>query len=234
MGLFGLGSFGEGFVKGFATEANEALKNDIERINTRVEKVADFQVQKSIKEQDKRKDELEDIEEAIAEGEGLFGTGPEATQYAAALLKQQGSISAYRSMVETMKNRSLVTGEKDFRSYMTSTGDIQMPTTEDAAKPVIPSRAEFAADFLGKPKTTEPYDLPADAASAGAGNLIGSLGFNVDMSKRIRDTVQQDLAARGLLDTDTIVPINIIPRINHSHGNFEFLLFTIRSISIYL
>jgi len=66
MGLFGLGSFGEGFVKGFATEANEALKRDIERINTRVEKVADFQVQKSIKEQDKRKDELEDIEEAIA------------------------------------------------------------------------------------------------------------------------------------------------------------------------
>ena len=131
-------------------------------------------------------------EEAIAEGEGLFGTGPEATQYAAALLKQQGSINAYRSMIETMKNRSLTTGEKDFRSYMTSTGGIQMPTTEDAAKPVIPSRAEFAADFLGKPKTTEPYDLPADAASAGAGNLISSLGFNVDMSKRIKDTVQQE------------------------------------------
>jgi len=220
MSLFGLGSFGEGFVKGFATEANEALKEDIKRINTRVEKVADFQVQKSIKEQDKRKEELEDIEEAIAEGEGLFGTGPEATQYAAALLKQQGSISAYRSMVETMKNRSLSTGETDFRSYMTSTGDIQMPTTEDAVKPAIPSRAEFAADFLGKPKTTEPYDLPADAASAGAGNLIGSLGFNVDMSKRIRDTVQQDLAARGLLDTDTTVPINIIPSYTFDSESF--------------
>ena len=220
MSLFGLGSFGEGFVKGFATEANEALKEDIKRINTRVEKVADFQVQKSIKEQDKRKEELEEIEEAIAEGEGLFGTGPEATQYAAALLKQQGSINAYRSMIETMKNRSLTTGEKDFRSYMTSTGGIQMPTTEDAAKPVIPSRAEFAADFLGKPKTTEPYDLPADAASAGAGNLISSLGFNVDMSKRIKDTVQQDLAARGLLDTDTTVPINIIPSFTFDSESF--------------
>ena len=75
MGLFGLGSFGEGFVKGFATEANEALKRDIERINTRVEKVADFQVQKSIKEQDKRKDELEDIEEAIAQGVPEEGFG---------------------------------------------------------------------------------------------------------------------------------------------------------------
>lgn len=220
MSLFGLGSFGEGFVKGFATEANEALKRDIERINTRVEKVADFQVQKSIKEQDKRKEELEEIEEAIAEGEGLFGTGPEATQYAAALLKQQGSINAYRSMIETMKNRSLTTGETDFRRYMTSTGDVQVPTTDDAGKPVIPSRAEFAADFLGKPKTTEPYDLPADAASAGAGNLIGSLGFNVDMSKRIKDTVQQDLAARGLLDTDTTVPINIIPSYTFDSESF--------------
>ena len=30
MSLFGLGSFGEGFVTGFATEANEALKNSLE------------------------------------------------------------------------------------------------------------------------------------------------------------------------------------------------------------
>lgn len=219
MGLFGLGSFGEGFVKGFATEANEALKDDIKRINTRVEKVADFQVQKSIKEQDKRKDELEDIEDAIAEGEGLFGTGPEATQYAAALLKQQGSISAYRSMIQTMKNRSLTTGESDFRSYMTSTGEITPPTATDTKK-VVPTREQFAADFLGKPKATKPYDLPADAASAGAGNLISSLGFNVDMSKRIKDTVQQDLAARGLLDTDTVVPVNIIPSYTFDSESF--------------
>ena len=219
MGLFGLGSFGEGFVKGFATEANEALKDDIKRINTRVEKVADFQVQKSIKEQDKRKDELEDIEDAIAEGEGLFGTGPEATQYAAALLKQQGSISAYRSMIQTMKNRSLTTGESDFRSYMTSTGEITPPTATDTKK-VVPTREQFAADFLGKPKATKPYDLPADAASAGAGNLISSLGFNVDMSKRIKDTVQQDLAARGLLDTDTTVPVNIIPSYTFDSESF--------------
>jgi len=219
MSLFGLGSFGEGFVKGFATEANEALKDDIKRINTRVEKVADFQVQKSIKEQDKRKDELEDIEDAIAEGEGLFGTGPEATQYAAALLKQQGSISAYRSMIQTMKNRSLTTGESDFRSYMTSTGEITPPTATDTKK-VVPTREQFAADFLGKPKATKPYDLPADAASAGAGNLISSLGFNVDMSKRIKDTVQQDLAARGLLDTDTVVPVNIIPSYTFDSESF--------------
>jgi len=219
MSLFGLGSFGEGFVKGFATEANEALKDDIKRINTRVEKVADFQVQKSIKEQDKRKDELEDIEDAIAEGEGLFGTGPEATQYAAALLKQQGSINSYRSMIQTMKNRSLTTGESDFRSYMTSTGEITPPTATDTKK-VVPTREQFAADFLGKPKATKPYDLPADAASAGAGNLISSLGFNVDMSKRIKDTVQQDLAARGLLDTDTVVPVNIIPSYTFDSESF--------------
>jgi hypothetical protein len=220
MGLFGLGSFGEGFVKGFATEANEALKRDIERINTRVEKVADFQVQKSIKEQDKRKDELEDIEEAIAEGESLFGTGPEATQFAAALLKQQGSISAYRSMIETMKNRSLSTGETDFRKYLTSTGDVQVPITEDGIKPVIPSRAEFAADFLGKPKATKPYDLPADAASAGAGNLLGSLGFNVDISSKITETVKQDLAARGLLQSDSDVPLAIIPSLSFDSEAF--------------
>ena len=55
MSLFGLGSFGEGFVKGFATEANEALKNDIERINTRVDDLAKIKFDRALKDQDERK-----------------------------------------------------------------------------------------------------------------------------------------------------------------------------------
>ena len=37
-----LGEFGKGFLTGFAEEANEALKNDIQRINTRLKKLLTF------------------------------------------------------------------------------------------------------------------------------------------------------------------------------------------------
>src|SRR5210317_1076150 len=102
--MFKLGEFGKGFVTGIAESADKALKADIERINSRVEKVADFRVKRAVEEQEKRKKDLEDIEEALAEAEGLFGKeDPRASAYAASLLKDQGSTSALRAFVNQIK-----------------------------------------------------------------------------------------------------------------------------------
>ena len=46
MGLFGLGDFGTGFVEGFAKSANEALKDDLKKVNLRVEKVAEAKMKR--------------------------------------------------------------------------------------------------------------------------------------------------------------------------------------------
>ena len=184
-----LGEFGKGFLTGFAEEANEALKNDIQRINTRVEKVADFRVKRAVEEQEKRKKDLEDIEDALREAEGLFGKDdPRATSYAASLLKEQGSTSALRAFVNQIKGSDAYQRGESLTNYMQKM-DKEMPAA---------TRTEYAQAFLGAPKATPDYRLPEDAVTAGAGNLISALGFKPDVSGRIERETSAQMAAMGV------------------------------------
>ena len=189
--MFGLrlGEFGKGFVKGFAEEANEALKNDIQRINTRVEKVADFRVKRAVEEQEERKKDLEDIEDALREAEGLFGKDdPRASAYAASLLKDQGSTSALRAFVSQIKGSDAYQRGESLTNYMQQM-EQDMPTG---------TRSDYANAFLGAPKATPDYRLPEDAVTAGAGNLISALGFKPDVSGRIERETSEQMAAMGV------------------------------------
>lgn len=97
MGLFGLGDFGTGFVEGFAKSANEALKEDLRKVDLRVEKVAEAKMKRALKQQEERAEELEEIEDALEQGRSLFGTDdPRSAQYAASLLKQEGNLASYK------------------------------------------------------------------------------------------------------------------------------------------
>lgn len=184
-----LGEFGKGFVKGFAEEANEALKNDIQRINARVEKVADFRVKRAVEEQEERKKDLEDIEDALREAEGLFGKDdPRAASYAASLLKEQGSTSALRAFVNQIKGSDAYQRGESLTNYM-QVMEQDMPTA---------TRTEYAQAFLGAPKATPDYRLPEDAVTAGAGNLISALGFKPDVSGRIERETAEQMAAMGV------------------------------------
>lgn len=184
-----LGEFGKGFVKGFAEEANEALKNDIQRINARVEKVADFRVKRAVEEQEERKKDLEDIEDALREAEGLFGKDdPRAASYAASLLKEQGSTSALRAFVNQVKGSDAYQRGESLTNYMQQM-EQDMPTG---------TRSDYANAFLGAPKATPDYRLPEDAVTAGAGNLISALGFKPDVSGRIERETSEQMAAMGV------------------------------------
>ena len=186
MGLFGLGSFGEGFVKGFATEANEALKRDIERINTRVEKVADLKVKRSLDEQEKRKKELKEIEEALREGKALFGDDPRGAQYAAALLKNRGSISSYKSMIAQLREQT--------DGSPINIADFFARAEKDAP---IGTVSDYARAYQGAATSLPEYKFPESAATAGAGNLLESIGLKPDVSGRIQTMVNEQLAASG-------------------------------------
>src|SRR6056300_1726050 len=104
MGLFGLGDFGTGFVEGFAKSANEALKEDLRKVDLRVERVAEAKLKRALKQQEERAEEMEEVEDALRQAEGLFGKDdPRATGYAAVLLKEQGSASALKAFTEQIK-----------------------------------------------------------------------------------------------------------------------------------
>jgi hypothetical protein len=206
MAFLGLGSFGQGFVKGFAESANEALKNDIQRINNRVEKVADFRVKRAVQEQEERKKEIEEIEEALREAEGLFGADdPRAASYAASLLKEQGSTSALKSFVQQIKQSDEYKRGGNLANFM-QMSEKEMPTG---------TRSDYARAFLGKPKATPDYRLPEDAVTAGAGNLISALGLKPDISGRAEKQVSEQMAAMGVgvePTTDIVLPSSVFQK----------------------
>lgn len=107
MAFLGLGSFGEGFVTGFAESANEALKKDIERINTRIDRVAIAKAERAMKDQDKRRNEKDTIVDALKRGAAIYGDADsqEAIAFAAGILKTEGNLQGYESFMSELATR---------------------------------------------------------------------------------------------------------------------------------
>ena len=138
-------SFFYGLVEGLATSANEALQNDIKRINTRVDSIAERQLEKALKQQEERAEEVAEVEEALKEGYALFGGDADpskAKQYAAGLLKEMGSLDAYRQRIAELRKSKDDQGQ-DLGQFFTR-------ASEDAP---TGSFNDYANAFLGAPKT---------------------------------------------------------------------------------
>ena len=191
MALFGLGNFGEGFIEGLATSANKALQDDIRRINLRAEKVADFQVKRTVEEQEKRKKDLEEIEDALREAEGLFEKDdPRTAAYAASLLQEQGSASALKAFTKQIKDSNVYKSGQSLANFM-EMAEKDMPTG---------TRTDYANAFLGKPSLPTDYRLPESAASAGAGNLLDAIGLKPDVSSMVSEQVSEQMSAMGIAE----------------------------------
>ena len=191
MSLFGLGNFGEGFVEGLATSANKALQDDIKRINLRAEKVADFQVKRSVEDQEKRKKDLEEIKDALREAEGMFDKDdPRAAAYAASLLEEQGSASALKAFTKQIKDSNVYKSGQSLANFM-EMAEKDMPTG---------TRSDYANAFLGAPSLPTDYRLPESAASAGAGNLLDAIGLKPDVSAMVSEQVSEQMSAMGVAE----------------------------------
>jgi hypothetical protein len=213
MALFGLGNFGEGFIEGLATSANKALQDDIKRINLRAEKVADFQVKRTVEEQEKRKKDLEEIEDALREAEGLFEKDdPRTAAYAASLLQEQGSASALKAFTKQIKDSDVFKSGQSLANFM-EMAEKDMPTG---------TRSDYANAFLGKPSLPSDYRLPESAASAGAGNLLDAIGLKPDVSSMVSEQVSEQMSAMGIAEQAEItvsLPSGTFMREKFTMGN---------------
>ena len=183
-------SFFYGLVEGLATSANEALQNDIKRINTRVDSIAERQLEKALKEQEKRAAEVSEVEAALKEGYALFGgdaNSTQAKQYAAGLLKEVGSLDAYKERIaelRTAKNNQDV----DLNQFFTR-------ASEDAP---TGSFTDYANAFLGAPKTfAGDYRVPEGMrGDSKAGSLVSKVvGKPVDVVQMGLQRGQEDITA---------------------------------------
>ena len=92
MGLFGLGSFGEGLVKGLAEGATKTMQEEMERIEDSIKTASDIRIKRIVQDQEKKRSEAEKIVKALKRARANLGgvDNPQAAVRAASLLKQEG------------------------------------------------------------------------------------------------------------------------------------------------
>ena len=202
MALFGLGSFAEGFVGGFAESANKALLEDMQAVRDRVKTVSDYRVKRAMDEQEERKEELDEITDALKEGASVFGDDPRAAEYAASLLKDQGSITAYKSFIAELRKKKNDSSIDPAGFFARAEADA--PTSKGF------TISDYAKAYQGAEKTLPNYRLPEDAVASTAGGLLSKIGFTPDISGRVQERTQEQMAAAGIgvdtVDTSISLP----------------------------
>lgn len=182
-------SFTTGVITGIAESVNDALVTDIQRVNKRVDRLTDFRVQRRVKAEEERAKEVEEIEKALSEGRALFDDDPRAAEYAAALLKEQGSVDAYRNFVSQLRKRKNETGINPAGYFARS--EVEEPTTKGY------TISDYANSYVGSPKALD-YALPEGLADGGAGNMLRAFGLGPDITSRVNKLTEEELAARGV------------------------------------
>lgn len=203
MSFLNLGSFGEGFVTGFATEANKALKESINRINTRVDKLKDFQVQRAIKDQDKRRAEIEENREALERAYALLGgdaNAERAIAYAGGLLKERGSVEAFNQRIDELQ--AAKDNGFDIMSYFDRASfDAPAGTLDDYAVAAAGAPQTFATD----------YRIPEGMDTGTGRTLVGTiLGKDIDITGRAMQEAGEEIRALYGADVTTLAQLPTI------------------------
>jgi len=213
MSFLGLGSFGEGFVKGFAESANEALKRDIERINNRIDKVAEIRTQRALDDQAKRRDKVDATVERLKQGAKVIG-GPNADAYAAGLLEEYGS-AGYDALLTSLQQAKIDNEGIDIGSFFERAG-VDAPGQAGGQTYTL---RDYAEAYLGAPKTL-PTSLKIPADDTRVGGLVSSvLGVDVDIAGRAQQRSAAEIAAMGTSDKyDASV---VIPKVKFKKFAFD-------------
>lgn len=213
MSFLGLGSFGEGFVKGFAESANEALKRDIERINNRIDKVAEIRTQRALDDQAKRRDKVDSTVERLKQGAKVIG-GPNADAYAAGLLEEYGA-AGYDALLTSLQQAKIDNEGIDIGSFFERAG-VDAPGQAGGQTYTL---RDYAEAYLGAPKTL-PTSLKIPADDTRVGGLVGSvLGVDVDIAGRAQQRSAAEIAAMDTSDRyDASV---VIPKVKFKKFAFD-------------
>ena len=203
MSFLGLGSFGEGFVKGFAESANEALKRDIERINNRIDKDAEIRTQRALDDQAKRRDKVDSTVERLKQGVKVIG-GPNADAYAAGLLEEYGA-AGYDALLTSLQQAKIEKEGIDIGSFFERAG-VDAPGQAGGQTYTL---RDYAEAYLGAPKTL-PTSLKIPADDTRVGGLVSSvLGVDVNIAGRAQQRSAAEIAAMdtsGTYDASVVIP----------------------------
>lgn len=203
MAFLNLGSFGEGFVTGFATEANKSLKESVNRINTRVDKLKDFQLQRAIKDQDKRREEIEENREALERAYAVLGGDADAERaiaYAGGLLKERGNVAAFNKRIDELQ-AAKDSGHDIMTYFDRASFDAPAGTLDDYAIAAAGAPQTFATD----------YRIPEGMDTGTGRTLVGTiLGKDINITGRAMQEAGEEIRALYGADVTTLAQLPTI------------------------
>jgi hypothetical protein len=188
MGIFGLGSFGEGLVKGLAESATVSLKDEMERIENSIKTASDIRLKRIVQDQDKRRNEAEKVVKALKRARATLGgvDNEQAAIRAASLLKQQGDLDAFNTLIGKISGQA-ESGKLDFNKYF---GDVSKmaPAASDL---------DIAYSFVNDATLPLP-DSKEGLKGVEPKGILKYLGPDIDAQSLVEERTQQQMAMMDL------------------------------------
>lgn len=188
MGIFGLGAFGEGLVKGLAESATVSLQDEMERIEDSIKTASDIRLKRIVQDQDRRRDEAEKIVKALKRARANLGGADDqqAAIRAASLLKQKGDLDAFNSLVDKISDRAQ-SGKLDFNKYF---GDVSK---------MSPAASDLDIAYAFINDTTIPLpDSKEGLKGVEPKGIFKYLGPDIDAESLVEERTQQQMTMMDL------------------------------------
>lgn len=188
MGIFGLGSFGEGLVKGLAESATVSLKDEMERIEDSIKTASDIRLKRIVQDQDRRRDEAEKIVKALKRARANLGGADDqqAAIRAASLLKQSGDLDAFNTLVGRISDRAQ-SGDLDFNKYF---GDVSK---------MSPAASDLDIAYSFIEDTTIPLpDSKEGLKGVEPKGILKYLGPDIDAESLVEQRTQEQMTMMDL------------------------------------
>ena len=197
MAFLGLGSFGQGFVTGFASSVDKAVQKSVTRVRNRIDEVNDAKARRAEKAYEEHEEEINDVVKALKSAENSLGLSEDE---AAVLLKDSGDLVTFKQRVNQFKTDI---DQKGMSSDLSSFFD----KDSKSVKAVMPSRKDFAKAFVGSPVKLQSILDTKPVVDAGLiGAIYGEEGVKRKTQKDFLGKVSAFTPSDITSDDTTVIP----------------------------
>jgi len=183
--VFRLGAFGKGVITGIATGLDTAAQSGFERVRDNIDEFSKTTLDREQKAIEETQEEADEVLTELRTAQAVLGgvDDPKSAARAAALLKDVGSLSAFKSVVASLQDQKVNERESyDFTKYFDNAMDLPGVNLANISTNYVLDRKQPFVDVAAP-----------DMKGGGFGRLFG-----VNVAERVKERTQAQLASMGL------------------------------------
>ena len=182
--VFRLGAFGKGVITGLATGLDTAAQGGFERVRDNIDEFSKTTLEREQKAIEETQEEADEVLTELRTAQAVLGgvDDPKSAARAAALLKDVGSLSAFKSVVASLQEQKVNEESYDFNKYFDNAMDLPGVNLANISTNYVLDRKQPFVDVAAP-----------DMKGGGFGRLFG-----VNIAERVKERTQAQLASMGL------------------------------------